>query len=110
MDINNYDDSLGETIYRLIPCVRSVVDRERLIQKWTRGISTDELIKRYINQNKTPLLEWNPSKKTYVLHVYKGIFVIQCDRKGGEYPQLLLNQLGEWEKRNLCSQCMTLFN
>ena len=102
-------DTFGEDIYRLIPSIKSAVDRERLLQKWTNGKTTSYLLQNYVNRNKSILLEWSSQKMTCVLHVYQGIFELDCIASNSNYPQLMLNKHGVWEKRNVCNQCMLLF-
>jgi len=103
---------LGETVYRIIPQIKQIVDRELMIMRWTKGVPTTELFRKYVLQRRqSPLLEWDTEKKKYDLRICITVFAdhFRCTIKKDVVPNLILNNHGEWEYCPLCRTCLLLF-
>jgi hypothetical protein len=111
MYLDIYMSSTGDLIYNIIPFVHKEINKERLIQKWTKGLSTNFLVKHYINTlHKTPLLKWNPNTKSCSLHIGLSLFEgITCKSQNRNIHVLILDKTHNWNSQLICNHCFNLF-
>lgn len=101
----------GNIIYNIIPSIHKEINKERLIQKWTKGLPTSFLVKHYIHTlHKTPLLKWNQLTKSCSLHIGVSLFEgITCTSTNRNIHVLVLDRNCNWIPQVICNQCFNLF-
>ena len=102
--------NIGEFIYHNIPRIQNTVNRELWIQKWTKGIPTNELVNNYVTQNKTIILEWNEDTSSYSLQMCLLLLdYLRCIDDTLTPKHLILNEHGQWKLFRICNSCLKLF-
>ena len=100
---------MGDEIYHIIPKINQEVKKELWIQKWTK-IPTNDLIHKYLEKQKTPILIYISSSKIFHLKILEYAYINKsCSHSNRYYPFmkiLILQKNGEWKFVKLCKICL----